>query len=206
MKFGLIGPHRSGKTTLAEAVSNETDLPLVLTSVASVFKRLGVDPAKQMPLDVRIDVQKAVLDEQCEAWSKERAFITDRTPIDMIGYTMADIGIGNAPPAKYEKMLLDYIDRCYEAHNAHFHGALFVPSALPVVEDASKSTGLISRAYIDHLSMVMMGAAQDPRSLVRIMLLNKSCTALKDRVAAVCGTIDELSHRFSQLTKNVTVN
>ena len=42
--IGLVGSHRTGKTTLARAFAEDSGIPFVETSTAEVFRRLGYDP------------------------------------------------------------------------------------------------------------------------------------------------------------------
>lgn len=207
MNFGLIGAHRSGKTTLAETVSNETGLPLVLTSSSAVCKAMGINPAEQMSLVVRMNLQKAILRNAVDAWKLEKeGFITDRTPIDMIAYTMADIGPETASDPRLAMLVAEYIEECYEAYNNNFHGAMFVPSVIPIVEDRNKATAACNKPYIEHVSMLMLGFATDKRSRVAFHYLSRDCLAIKDRVGAVSGTIENFSERYREIVEHAVIN
>ena len=89
----LCGAHRTGKTTLAKAFSNYSGMPFVQTGASHVFADMGLDPKVDYPLEVRLDIQKRILEsfeKQCSS-VKTKHFITDRTPIDFMAYMMADI-------------------------------------------------------------------------------------------------------------------
>jgi len=46
--LGLCGAHRTGKTTLAIAISSLLNIPFVRTTTSQVFAQLGLDPAEPM--------------------------------------------------------------------------------------------------------------------------------------------------------------
>src|SRR5690606_24761463 len=79
---------RSGKTTLAQAVAKELELPFVATSTSQVFKDLGLDPAKINNATDRQRVQDKILTTLEDQWSEYPEFVTDRTPLDLIAYTL----------------------------------------------------------------------------------------------------------------------
>ncbi|MFN6383158.1 MAG: AAA family ATPase, partial [Pseudanabaena sp.] len=86
--LGLCGAHRTGKTTLAIAISSDLNLPFVRTTTSQVFAQLGLDPAEPMDFQTRLFVQNHVLDAAEQVWQESASpFISDRTPIDMIAYT-----------------------------------------------------------------------------------------------------------------------
>src|ERR1035437_11190687 len=95
--IGLMGSHNTGKTTLMHAYAEKNNLARIETSVSAIFKELGRDPAAVFDFRTRMDIQEHVLTRVDEGYAeldpKEQA-ITDRTPIDMLAYTMAE-AIGN---------------------------------------------------------------------------------------------------------------
>src|SRR5215210_6620606 len=92
MSLGLCGSHRTGKSTLAKVIAQRTGKPYVKTITSSVFQEHGIDPALPMDFETRLRVQQQVLIAAGEVWqSEDQSFITDRTPIDMMAYTLADI-------------------------------------------------------------------------------------------------------------------
>lgn len=91
--FGLAGAHRSGKTTLARALADKLEVEFLETKVSEIFTDLRVDPKADLPFHERLDVQNAILRslERQYALRNGKPFICDRTPFDVLGYTMADI-------------------------------------------------------------------------------------------------------------------
>ena len=90
VKIGLCGSHRTGKTTLAEAVALKMGIPFVKTQTSEVFKQHGLDPSAPMDFGTRIRIQEHIIRAAEEIWESEpNSFITDRTPIDMMKNTWA---------------------------------------------------------------------------------------------------------------------
>ena len=95
MSLGLCGTHRTGKSTLAKAYALAEGVPYLQTGATQVFLDMGLDPKVDYPLDVRIQIQKRILESFDKQYSAAgRDFITDRTPIDMMAYTLADVQRG----------------------------------------------------------------------------------------------------------------
>jgi hypothetical protein len=91
--FGIAGTHRSGKTTLAEAAAAAMDIEFLKTNVAEVFTAVGLSPKDALPFDKRLDIQNAILRslETQYALRNGAPFIADRTPFDVMAYTLADV-------------------------------------------------------------------------------------------------------------------
>jgi predicted ATPase len=91
--FGLSGAHRCGKTTLALNVGEKLSIPVVITNLTEVFDKLGISPKADMPFMKRLEIQNAMLASLEKSYRNcsGSVFITDRTPFDVLGYTMAEI-------------------------------------------------------------------------------------------------------------------
>ena len=62
MNIGFVGAQRVGKTTTAKAVAEELGIRFVQTDVGGVWKRLGLDPKAQYPINERIEIQEHIID------------------------------------------------------------------------------------------------------------------------------------------------
>ena len=113
MTLGLCGAHRVGKSTLAETFCADTGMLFLRTSVSSVFMHLGLDPAQDYPFSMRLSIQKAVLANLVETYRSAgtRAFVTDRTPLDLIAYLLADVQRQNVTDPDLISGLTTYIDQ-----------------------------------------------------------------------------------------------
>jgi len=160
--IGLCGAHRTGKTSLAKAYAEKHGIIFLETPVSSIFKELGYDPADKLDFSTRLSIQEVIL-ERLDAYYATVAgvqAIADRTPVDLMGYTLADVH-GHAVSPDEEKRLARYIARCYEVINKRFTALMLIQPGIPVVPAPGKAP--LSAGYIEHLNSLMLGLACDQR-------------------------------------------
>lgn len=179
--IGICGSHRTGKTTLAEAIAKETGLVFVKTSTSAVFEQHGLHPATPMDFKTRLWIQQRVNEAAVKIWQAETApFITDRTPIDFIVYTLADIqGKTEVDFAELEA----YILQCFELTNKYFSKLIVLQPAIPLVYEQGKAA--LNRAYIEHLNSLVQGLCCDERLLCPSMVIRRNIISLEERVKVV---------------------
>lgn len=122
-RIGLAGAQRTGKTTLAEHYSKLTGLPFIPATVSAIMAEVGFDSSASYDNDfkTRLDAQFYLLGRLDEEWSKaDGGFITDRTPLCMAMYTLADIVGTTELSASDNARLLEYIDQCKLLTMKHF--------------------------------------------------------------------------------------
>ncbi len=186
--IGLFGSHRTGKTTLAREIAGKTAMDFVRTSTSEVFARNGLDPAEHLDFHSRIRIQHEVLEEAEKVWGVARGlFVTDRTPIDMMAYTMVDIG--GTSYVEFSE-LKKYIDRCYNVTNRFFSCLLFLEPGIPIVYEKGKAA--LNRSYIEHLSVLMKGFSLDGRLKCPVRMMPGELLPLEERLAWVEKSIHEL--------------
>ncbi|WP_425953272.1 AAA family ATPase [Ralstonia pseudosolanacearum] len=182
--IGLCGPHRTGKTTLAKAFSTDAGIPFIVTSTSAVFAKHGLDPAAPMDFGTRLFIQDKVLDAAVEVWdgAGRGQWITDRTALDMLMYTLADIqGDTDADPAVVGK----YAARCFEVTAEFFGRLVLVQPGIPLIYEAGKAA--LNSAYIEHLSALLLGLCHSEENLVPIRVIPKRVLDLAERVQWVRG-------------------
>lgn len=89
MRIALTGASGTGKTTLAQHISEAHGLPINPVGSRSVSKAMGFDS----PYDVdragkRAEFQRRLLIEKLEWESAHESFVADRTPLDNLAYTI----------------------------------------------------------------------------------------------------------------------
>lgn len=175
--IGLCGAHRVGKTTLAQAVSQARRLPFLQTQTGQVFKRYGLDPAKPMAFATRLSIQWEILSAAVEVWRRaESRFISDRTPLDMAAYTLADIqGTTEVDGAA----LTAYLDDCLQNTNQFFSTLIIIPPGIPLVHEPGKAA--LHNGYIEHLHTLVVGLCHDPRLSPKVCQLARHVLSLNDR-------------------------
>lgn len=186
MLIGLVGAHRTGKTTLAIQSAAEFTIPYVPASVSSTFTRLGLSPRDQFTFPERLAVQFEVLKDAEVAWSEGAldVSITDRTPVDMMAYTLAEVGpyTLDANPGT-EKRLTEYIEACKLATRRHFKSLVLVRPGIPIMDDLTKASPCPH--YIDHLDAIMAGLVLDRALRCEVLILRREVLGIEDRIQYV---------------------
>lgn len=98
--YGLSGAHRSGKSTLAKAVAEKMQIHYFACSTTEIARAAGFDPVAPMSFMERVACQMAIL----HGYTKQlreapRPAITDRTPLDMAAYMLAETTMLSDPNA-----------------------------------------------------------------------------------------------------------
>ncbi|MDK1290183.1 AAA family ATPase [Pseudoalteromonas umbrosa] len=122
-RIGLTGAQRTGKTTLAEKYSEATGLPFISTQASQTLASVGFNSEATYHNDftARLDAQNYLLDHADKQWSAHSGgFITDRTPMCMAAYTLADIVATTELSEQHYTRLIQYIDRCKLITMKHF--------------------------------------------------------------------------------------
>ncbi|WP_286390433.1 AAA family ATPase [Pseudanabaena mucicola] len=176
--LGLCGAHRTGKTTLAIALADRLNMPFVRTTTSQVFAQLGLDPAEPMDFQTRLFVQNHVLDAAQQVWQNSATpFISDRTPIDMIAYTLGDI------QGKTEvdfDLLNQYIDRCFSSTNQFFQNLAIIQPGIPLIYEEGKAA--LNAAYIEHINILVIGLCSDRRLVANVFCNAREAIDLEIRV------------------------
>lgn len=188
MNIGICGSHRTGKTTLAEVIAKKTGIPFIKTHTTDVFKKNGINPAKPMDFETRLRIQHLVLKAAVEVWRTEkRAFVTDRTPVDMMAYTLADIqGSTEVDFAA----LKQYLHLCFVAANKYFKLVVVIQPGIPLRYEEGKAA--LNRAYLEHLNTLVIGLCNDERFESGFICLSRALTGLDDRAEAVLAELQKL--------------
>jgi hypothetical protein len=179
--IGLCGAHRTGKTTLAKEIASHLDIPFVQTTTSQVFANLGLDPAAPMDFATRLFVQHHVLDAAEKIWqSADYPFVSDRTPIDMIAYTLGDI------QGKTEvnfALLNQYIDRCFAITNQYFQNLVIIQPGIPLIYEEGKAA--LNAAYIEHINILVIGLCADSRLDAKVLCNPREAIALDIRIERI---------------------
>jgi len=191
MNIGLCGSHRTGKTTLAEAISKKSGMPFVRTSTSEVFKEHGLDPSKSMDFQKRLWIQHKILDAAEKLWDAEkRQFITDRTPLDMAAYTLADIqGATEVDFFELEK----YLERCFKTTNVLFKILVLIQPGIPLMHEEGKAA--LNEGYLEHLNYLILGLCNDNRVKSRFVFLNRDVTTMEDRINLILNELDRIKDK-----------
>ena len=179
--IGLCGSHRTGKTTLAIALAARSGKSVLKTQTSAVFAANGLDPAQVMDFKTRLWIQGHILADAQNLWENQsQAFIADRTPLDMLAYTLADI---QGTTEVDHVALQAYSARCFALTNQFFPQLVILPPAIPLVYEAGKAA--LNPAYIEHLHGVMLGLAHEEALKSQVLVMPRALLDLDMRVAQV---------------------
>jgi len=134
-----------------------------------------------MPFGTRLSIQRDILSAGESVWMEEAGpFITDRTPLDMAAYTLADIqGTTAVDSVSFKR----YIDDCLAKTNSFFSTLVIIPPGIPLVPEPGKAA--LHEAYIEHIHTLVVGLCHDARISAKIYCLKREVLSLDERVKQV---------------------
>lgn len=182
--IGFTGASRTGKSTLARLCAENLGFTYHEMKTAEIMAGGGFENVGNLPIEQRIAAQEFYLDRYEEIIKGlPRPVLVDRTPLDLIGYLLAEVGMHATTPEQGERIRA-YAERALTMANRNF-GIIFIPVPLGTYQVADGKAPANS-AYQWHTHWIMEGAAQMLRgpTLVRI-----SATDLQTRVDGVCEVI-----------------
>lgn len=183
--IGLCGAHRTGKTTLGREYSIVEGISFVQTSATETYKRLGKNPRSMVSFKDRLEIQSEILKDANDLWETEfgERFISDRTPIDMIAYTLADINNSTNLSAEELRLADEYIQSCFESINRHFNCLVLLQPGIPIIEEEGKAS--CNPLFMNHLNSIMMGLLMSDSNRAYGCFIPKSTLDLTERIKAV---------------------
>ena len=154
---------------------------------------IGKDPKVEYPIADRIAIQEAILHaferQYADASRRYEVWISDRTPIDLAGYMLADVQrstlVGSLGVAN---MVNDYVKRCLEVTNRCFSTVVLVQPGIPLVEEEGKAP--CCPAFIEHLNALQAGLLLDQRLMTGHYMIPRRYTNLRDRIDSVAKAVE----------------
>ncbi|WP_374335343.1 AAA family ATPase [Methyloversatilis sp.] len=199
--IGLCGANGVGKSTLAEDAAPLIELPYVRTTTSAIFKQMGLDPSQRLSFENRMEVQNRILKALDAQYAEvgDGRFITDRTPMDMLGYTFVEIG-QEPLTADQEFELRKYVHQCVEVTNKRFSVLIVVHPPYEHFYRPMKVEGkaVSSWGFVEHLSRVIMGQVVHPSVRPAHYFIPPTMTDRKQRVNAVCHVYKSMNEQMLQ--------
>ena len=153
--FALIGAHRSGKSTLARLTAEKMGIHFHISNASAVMREKGINMVADMSAEERLMAQNILLDIYLEQLgAAPRPAITDRSPLDMAAYMMAEVGMHSGEP-EFGEAVKSYVERCLAATEEHFDSLVLV-NPLPVyaIEDGKPP---VNAGYQWHIHFLIEG-------------------------------------------------
>ena len=165
MKLFISGISGIGKTTLANSISKEHNIPFVVGSTKLIWSKYGIKQhgdiismCNNQP-KIGLKFQNEVLDYRLEMMHQHKDFVTDRSPIDNVVYTLTQLS-----HIIKEDELKSYIDKCAIAYNfedvkhLHLSGGFATLRNTPLENDNMRITSMYYQLMINEIfEMVIKG-------------------------------------------------
>ncbi|MBA8881799.1 AAA family ATPase [Phyllobacterium myrsinacearum] len=160
MLYGLTGAHRSGKTTLGTALAEDLEgLHFHATSTTAVAKAHGFDPVAPMSLAERLKLQRILLSDHIKTvQALPRPLVVDRTPLDYLGYLLAEFNMTSARNTTPEVLdeATSFVNECLDAALTYYD-MIFYLSPLPSYEAAEGKPDL-NKPFQWHHALLVQGS------------------------------------------------
>lgn len=208
--IGISGVHRCGKTTLMRELAAALNLTPVETRVGDVFKDMGLKADKQYDFGTRMAAQeeilkrlRALLTEARTCTAASDGFITDRTPIDLIGYTLAEVGPDTCISDGESVRVLQYVRDCVTTTNEFFSTLVYLQPGIAVKREELKGSNCA--AYVEHFNSLLLGTSFYNSLKVQKMIVPRTMTDLGQRVRHLADAISANAEAFSCKTLKESV-
>ena len=181
--LGICGSHRTGKTTLARTMAETSGLFFLESKVSDTFRRMRVDPRADLPFEDRLYVQYQILYDMERLYFEAPTshFITDRTPIDVYSYLLADVQRTTLDPVQEGDLERFWAETC-RIVNRHFELVMVIQPGIDLIEAEGKAPA--TTGYVEHVNAVIIGLVMG-RSYAdletNIILMKREITDLRER-------------------------
>jgi hypothetical protein len=172
MSFGFAGCHRSGKTTLAKLVAEDLKMNYFDASTTRVMREAGINAVGDVPIEQRMDAQEFLLKRFLQNLTlAPRPIITDRTPLDMIGYMLSEVTMHNTSP-ELGKRINNYVNTCLTATLNYFDTIIVIGPLAHYAADPTKPPPNL--AYQRNVQFLIEGAAAQVEACMYIERLEET--------------------------------
>ena len=204
MVIALIGAQRVGKSTLAKAASEQLGIPYLEMKTSAVFELMGYSPKCDYDFTTRLKIQNAILDNMKASYIATGSnFITDRSPIDALAYTLADVQRTNLTEQEQIDTIA-YMDRCYELTNRHLAMLMLIPPGIPLIEEEGKAPANLT--YMEHIHALCAGLLMNPKLEVWHFGLNRGVTDLQERIDSVKKMLNISGSRIGEQMRGAVLH
>lgn len=183
MSFAFAGSHRSGKSTTAQIVAQRLGLPFIDSNVTKELLDAGFDQVGVLDLERRMECQVKRFELHMEKYlAAPRPCVTDRSPLDIAAYTLAEFSMHSS--AELGNEAANLVNLCIKMTRLHYD-MLIIPRPLPAyaVEPGKPPMNV---GYQHHIQYLVEGMAMAVSDQVTMAVLTD--TSLENR----CDTTTDL--------------
>lgn len=182
--IGLTGAHRTGKTTIAVKLAEINACPFVQSSSSKIAADMGIDLTRPLTFETRLAFQEEIFRVYDAMYVAQggRMFVSDRTPMDLAAYLIADIPNDLSDPVLIGRVN-EYVAKCYESMNRHFFTVTLVQPGIPYVMEPGKP--LPNSAYQEAINTILIGLVFDLRFRRDLYVMHRELTSLDDRLGCI---------------------
>lgn len=191
-RIGLTGAHRVGKSTLAEVLAKDAKAKYAPVGISQMQAAYGYDSSKQdYPWEERKKIQELLLGEFSNQLLGLRTYniepvnsplkITDRTPLDLVGYAMWSFP--DDPTKEDIAWIENYIQQSIELTNRNYLGVALVQPGIPLVSSPTSAPADIE--MIETFNQCYLSLFLDPRLRVKKFIIPRELIDIDKRSLAV---------------------
>jgi predicted ATPase len=176
-KIAICGAHGTGKTTLLNLLATELNLPTLARSMRSFWQEQGIYDFEKLPAEVRTYFQhRSLLNQiQREDGEGEDGFITDRSVLDYLGYSLLSADMGGVALETHKALIRERL-KIY----THF---IYTPVEFPASDEPLRANvatrerfaSLVEpyvKAWRPENHLVVTGSVEERMQLIRQYLQN----------------------------------
>jgi predicted ATPase len=182
MTLAFCGAHRTGKSTLANAICKRTGWAMVPSRAANAHEDLGFHVGDPLSFEERMAVQTLVLQYHVEDIGKvPQNSVSDRSTLDMATYALCEWGMSAV--GSQADQLQAYVDRCFKLAVRSYTAIILIQPGIPYVEAEGKPPP--SQTYQNLFNYVVRSMMLDRRLNIPCFIMPQHLTSLEDRMDGV---------------------
>lgn len=181
--LGIVGSHRTGKTTLAEAYAEKSGATLVKMGVSELQREIGYDSSVQSyDFETRMEIQEYLLRRFSDIYQSIQGLnaVCDRTPLDLIGYAM--LSLPSTLSDDEGERLAKYVRDCINLTNECCSTLILLQPDVPLTACATSARPCV--AIMEKLNLIYIGLANDDRIIIPSFCIPRGMTKIEKRLAA----------------------
>ncbi|WBM72961.1 ATP-binding protein (plasmid) [Buttiauxella sp. WJP83] len=202
-RIGIAGAQGSGKTTLAKYLDDHFGIPYVDAGVGKLMKSLGVKVGESMPLFERLQVQMEIARHIELITRGAEGFVIDRTPADVMAYTLDLVGQTNED--RCIELAMDIERFCHQAVVSNLNAVVGLRPgvALTNADFNREQRASLDRLYVARIDALMCGELTKINALphigdLQVFVVSEKCRTVASRAKSVMRVLDRAAEKIER--------